>query len=258
MDLSIYGPRVVHLKPVRKKEFCSSHSKAFQLAFQNVLPDLPALSRRSWLSSSACWIQVHSKPCGSAQWAHLSLWELSSLPSSWTNWREVPEESVQLSLFGLQVCPHGTVLGKVVTKGLLWTTGQTPWHHTSSSQCGWSNPQRTLGSRVRAVQCSFPQQVGVNKWTTGRRQNQALLRGMEHMSPSTRAHCQKIQANLRELYSTRRLLQKHMSEADTTKTSQVLQYHAKIERCKHFLSITESESLSPRSKRTRRSSGHCS
>ncbi len=31
---------------------------------------------------------------------------------------------------------------------------------------------------------------------------QALLRGMERMSPSARAHCQKIQANLQELYAT--------------------------------------------------------
>ncbi len=87
---------------------------------------------------------------------------------------------------------------------------------------------------------------------------QALLRGMERMSPSARVQCEKIQNNLWELYSTRCLLQKHTSETDITETSQVHHYRAKIERCKRFLSITESEALSPHSKRTRQSSGHSS
>ncbi len=39
--------------------------------------------------------------------------------------------------------------------------------------------------------------------------HQAHLRGMERMSPAARAHCQKIEDNLWELYSTRHL-QKHV------------------------------------------------
>ncbi len=104
--------------------------------------------------------------------------------------------------------------------------------------------------RVQFSAASPSKPVLTNGQIAAERQ-QALLRGMERMLPSARVQCEKIQNNLRELYSTQRLLQKHTSETDITETSQVRHYHAKIERCKHFLSITESEALSPRLKRTR-------
>ncbi len=84
--------------------------------------------------------------------------------------------------------------------------------------------------------------------------HQAHLRGMERMSPAAQAHCQKIEDNLRELYSTWRLLQKHTSEADSVETSTILKYRTRIDKCKWYLSITETEPLSLRSKRSRHSS----
>ncbi len=89
-----------------------------------------------------------------------------------------------------------------------------------------------------------------------RQHHQAHLRGMERMSSPARAHCQKIEDNLRELYSTRHLLQKHMSETDSVETSTILKYRARIDKCKRYLSITETEPLSPHSKCSRHSSGY--
>ncbi len=131
-----------------------------------------------------------------------------------------------------------------VTPLLLSVDGQTPEGH-------W-------GAECVQFSAAYPSKPVCTNGQLAAEWQQTLLCGMEWMSPSAWAHCQKIQDNLQELYSTRHLLQKHTSEADTTETSRVLQYHAKIERCECFLSITESEPLSPRSKRTRWSSGHSS
>ncbi len=89
-----------------------------------------------------------------------------------------------------------------------------------------------------------------------RQHHQAHLRGMERMLPAARAHYQKIEDNLRELYSTWRLLQKHTSETDSVETSTILKYCARIDKCKQYLSITETELLSPHSKRSCHSSGY--
>ncbi len=100
---------------------------------------------------------------------------------------------------------------------------------------------------VQFSSCS-PSKPAPTNSKIARQHHLANLRGMERMSPSARAHCQKIEDNLHELYSTRRLLQKHTSEMDSAETLTIPKYCAKIDKCKRYLSITETKPLSPRSK----------
>ncbi len=108
---------------------------------------------------------------------------------------------------------------------------------------------------IQFSSCS-PSKPALTNGQIARERHLANLRGMERMSPSARAHCQKIEDNLRELYSTRRLLQKHTSETDSVETSAIREYRTRIAKCKRYLSIVETEPLSPRSKRSRHFSSH--
>ena len=109
--------------------------------------------------------------------------------------------------------------------------------HVQFSSCSPSKPAPTNGKLAR-------------------QHHQAHLRGMERMSSAAQAHCQKIEDNLWELYSTRCLLQKHTSETDSVETSTILKYRTRIDKCKWYLSITETEPLSPCSKCSHHSSGY--